>query len=119
MATHLEIGKAGEKLAEDYLVAQGYTVIARNWRCGGKEEIDLIATKDDRLHFVEVKYRTSTYGGHPEAAVSKQKIKVLLRGIEQFLYRYKEYDDFRLDVLAITQLPGKEAEYFFIEDVTL
>lgn len=119
MATHLEIGKAGEKLAEDYLVERGYTIIGRNWRCGGKEEIDLIATKDEKLHFIEVKYRSSTFGGHPEAAVTKQKIKVLMRGIEQFLYRHKEYDDFRLDVLSITQPPGKKADYFFIEDVTL
>lgn len=119
MATHLEIGKAGEKLAEEYLVKNGFAVIHRNWRCGGHEEIDLIATKDGKLHFVEVKYRTSTFGGPPEAAVTKQKIRVLMRGIEQFLYRYKEYDDFRLDVLSITQLPGKEAAYFFIEDVTL
>lgn len=119
MATHLEIGKAGEKLAEEYLIKNGFTIIGRNWRCGGHEEIDLIATKADKLHFVEVKYRSSAYVGHPEAAVTKQKIKILLRGIEQFLYRHKQYDDFRLDVLSITQLLGREANYFFIEDVTL
>ncbi len=119
MATHLEIGKAGEAMAEKYLVQAGFTIIQRNWRCGGKEEIDLIATRDGKLHFVEVKYRTSTFAGHPEAAVTKQKIKILLRGIEQFLFRFKQYDDFRLDVLSITQPPGKEAEYLFIEDVTM
>ena len=119
MATHLEIGKAGEKLAEEYLVNNGFTILHRNWRCGGHEEIDLIATKESRLHFIEVKYRSSVYGGHPEAAVNKQKIRVLLRGVEQFLNRFCQYDDFRLDVLAITQLPGQEPEYFLIEDVTL
>jgi putative endonuclease len=119
MATHLEIGKTGEKLAENYLVQNGYTILHRNWRCGGHEEIDLIATKNNMLHFVEVKYRSSTYGGHPEAAVNKQKTKILLRGIEQFLYTHKQYDDFRLDILAITQLPNRDAEYFFIGDVML
>lgn len=118
MPTHLEIGQAGEKLAEAWLADQGFVIVHRNWRCGGKEEIDLIATKDGRLHFVEVKFRSSTFGGHPEAAVTKQKIKLLMRGIEQFLHRHPQYDDFRLDVLSITQLPDKEAEYFFIEDVT-
>ncbi|GAA4732959.1 YraN family protein [Flavisolibacter ginsenosidimutans] len=119
MATHLEIGKAGERLAEDYLVQNGYSILHRNWRCGGHEEIDLVAMKDNKLHFVEVKYRTSTYGGHPEAAVNRQKIRILLRGVEQFLFIHKQYDDFRLDVLSITQLPGKEPEYYFIEDVTM
>lgn len=117
MATHLEIGQAGERLAEAYLVEHGYTILHRNWRCG-KEEIDLIATRNERLHFVEVKYRSSGFGGHPEEAVNQKKIKTLLRAIEQFLYSHPHYNDFRLDVLSITQLPGREAEYFLIEDVT-
>jgi putative endonuclease len=118
MATHLEIGQAGEKLAEVYLAERGYAILHRNWRCG-HEEIDLIANKDCLLHFVEVKYRSSNFGGHPEAAVNRQKIKTLLRAIEQFLCKNPQYDDFRLDILSITQLPGKEADYFFIEDVTI
>lgn len=118
MATHLEIGKAGERLAEAYLVERGFAILHRNWRCG-KEEIDLIATKNGKLHFVEVKYRSSTFAGHPEEAVTRKKISVLLRGIQQFLQTYPQYDDFRLDILSITQLPGTEAEYYFIEDVTL
>ena len=118
MPTHLEIGQAGEKMAEAWLAERGFTVIHRNWRCGGQDEIDLIAIKNERLHFVEVKYRTSLYAGPPEAAVTKQKIKILMRGIEQYLHKHKGYDDFRLNVLAITHLPGSEPEYFFIEDVT-
>lgn len=118
MATHLEIGQAGEKLAEAYLAERGYGVLHRNWRCG-REEIDLIVLKDNRLHFVEVKYRSSDYAGHPEEAVTRKKVQTLLRGVEQFLHRHPQYDDFRLDILSITQKPGAEAEYFFIEDVTL
>ena len=46
MAAHLDIGKAGERLAEAYLVKNGYTILHRNWRCG-HEEVDLIATREN------------------------------------------------------------------------
>ena len=118
MASHIETGKAGEKLAEEWLVENGYAITGHNWRCG-KDEIDLIATKNGMLHFVEVKCRTSNYIGHPEEAVNKKKIRILLRGIEQYLFLHPQYNDFRLNILSITQIPGREAEYFFIEDVTL
>jgi putative endonuclease len=118
MASHLEIGKAGEKLAATYLADNGYTILHRNWRCG-HEEIDLIATKDNLLRFVEVKYRSSNYHGYPEEAVNRKKLRSLLRGIEQFLHQYPQYDDFRLDILSITEKPGCEADYFLIEDVTM
>jgi putative endonuclease len=118
MASHLEIGKAGEKLAAQYLAQNGFTILHRNWRCG-HEEIDLIAIKNNLLHFVEVKYRSANYYGHPEEAVNKKKLRVLLRGIDQFLYQHPQYNDFRLDILSITDKPGEETEYFFIEDVTL
>jgi len=118
MATHLDIGKAGEKLAEAYLVQNDYTILHRNWRFH-HDEIDLIAVKNNLIHFVEVKYRSSNYHGHPEEAVNKKKIKTLLRCIEQFLFLHPQYNDFRLDILSITQKQGEEAAYFFIEDVTI
>ena len=118
MASHLEIGKAGEKLAEEYLIQNGYTILHRNWR-HGHDELDLIATKNNLLRFIEVKYRSSNYHGNPEEAVNKKKIRTLLRCVDQFLFLHPQYDDFRLDVLSITEKTGSEAEYFLIEDVTL
>ena len=68
MATHIDIGKAGEKLAEQYLAENDYTILHRNWRFG-HDEIDIIATKHNMVHFVEVKYRSSNFHSHPEEAV--------------------------------------------------
>lgn len=118
MASHLEIGREGEKLAEAYLAEHGYTMLHRNWRYG-KYEVDLITIKNDMLRFIEVKYRSSSQYGQPEEAVNKKKIRDLLQAIEQFLYLNPQYNDFRLDVLSITQHAGSEADYFLIEDVTL
>jgi putative endonuclease len=117
MPSHLEIGKAGETLAADYLANLGFTILHRNWRCG-REEVDIIALKNNCPHFVEVKYRSSNHHGHPEEAVNRKKVANLLRAIQQFLHQHPQYNDFRLDVLSITHRPGTEPEYFFIEDVT-
>lgn len=118
MATHIEIGKAGEKLAEAYLVENGYAILHRNWRFS-HYEIDLVATKNNLLHFVEVKYRSSNFGGHPEEAVTKKKIRDLLQAIQQFLFLHPQYDNFHLDILSITEISGEPIQYFLIEDVTL
>ena len=118
MPTHIDIGKAGEKLAEEYLAENGFTILHRNWRFS-HDEIDIIATKKNMVHFVEVKYRSSNYHSHPEEAVNKKKIRTLLRCIEQFLFLNPQHVDFRLDILSITQRQNEEAEFFFIEDVTI
>ncbi len=118
MASHLEVGKEGEKLAEVYLADRGYTMLHRNWR-HGRYELDLIATKDGMLHFVEVKFRNATQYGNPEEAVTKKKIKSLLQAVDQYLYLNPQYNDFRLDILSITQHTPTDIEYFFIEDVSL
>ena len=118
MASHLEVGKEGEKLAEAWLAEHGYTILHRNWRYG-RFEIDLIGTKNDKLRFVEVKLRKSNHYGFPEAAVTKKKYKDLLQAINQYLFLNPHHNDFRLDVLSITQLSPTDIEYFLIEDVCL
>lgn len=118
MASHLDIGREGEKLAAAFLADKGYELLHRNWRYG-RFEIDLIAVKQDKLRFIEVKFRSANRFGHPEEAVTKKKIRSLLQAIEQFLYLNPQYNDFRLDVLSITQRTPDDVRYFLIEDVTL
>ena len=72
MALHNELGKLGETLAANFLQANGYTIVERNWRVN-RIEIDLIARLDDTLIFVEVKTRSSDYFGSPEVFVTKRK----------------------------------------------
>lgn len=47
-------GELGELLAERYLISKGFTIIERNATYQGGE-IDIIATKSERIHFIEVK----------------------------------------------------------------
>ena len=54
MAEHNEIGKIGEQIAKTFLVKHGFSVLELNYRTKFGE-IDIIAKKDSKLRFVEVK----------------------------------------------------------------
>ena len=52
--------------------ANGYTVVARNWRCR-QGELDLVARRGRVIVFCEVKTRSSTAFGAPVEAVTRTK----------------------------------------------
>lgn len=118
MALHIDFGKKGEQLAEEYLIKKGFTILHRNWR-HSHYEIDIVAFKNNIPHFVEVKTRSSKKFGEPEESVTKKKIKFLLQAADEFLYQHPEYKNFQIDILSITIHSEEQAEYFFIEDVYL
>lgn len=53
-----QVGRFGETEAAKYLMSEGHTVLARNWR-RSRCEIDLITLDSRGVHFVEVKTRFS------------------------------------------------------------
>jgi len=117
MAWHNETGKTGEKLAADWLEKKGFTILEKNWR-NKRLEVDIIAEKDNLLHFIEVKSRSSQNYGLPEESVSLKKIENLLNASVEYLNRYPTQKRIQFDVLAIT-MQKDNAKYFFIEDVYL
>ncbi len=66
-----KIGLAGEKFAEMFLVKQGFIVVDSNFSCRFGE-IDIITSKNNRIHFIEVKSIT----------VPRETEKVLLGSIK-------------------------------------
>ena len=78
MAAKDELGRRGENLATDHLLASGYQIIERNWRCS-QGEIDIVATTGSELVFVEVKPRSSLAFGHPLEAITVAKLALLRR----------------------------------------
>ena len=116
MALHNLLGKTGEDLAAAYLAEKGYEILHRNWR-SSHYEIDIIALKENVLHFVEVKMRSTITYGLPEEGVTKRKFQRLLNAADEFLHLHPQYRHVQYDILAINQ-PKKEApSYFMIEDV--
>ena len=100
-------GNQGEETAAKYLKANGFKIIATNF--GIKwGEIDIIASKENTLSFVEVKYKSSEIYGSPENMINVHKIKKIKRVAEAFLEKNKRiassYDIYRIDIIAITLL---------------
>lgn len=118
MAKHLQTGRLGEQLGAAWLIENGYQLIAQNWR-HSHWEVDIIAAKENILHFIEVKTRRTKKFGHPEAAVTKKKIQNLINASEEFLYQFPLWKRIQFDILSITIIKNEPVEYFFIEDVFL
>ena len=68
------LGRYGERVAVRRLIDDGYDIVECNWRCDDGE-IDIIATRDGVISFVEVKTRSSNRFGEPGEAVGLQKQK--------------------------------------------
>ncbi len=66
------LGLRGEDAAAAWYEAQGYEVVARNWRCRDGE-LDLIVRHGRTFVFCEVKARSSMAFGAPVEAITYQK----------------------------------------------
>ena len=118
MAEHNDTGRKGEDMAAAYLSGMGFRILHRNWRYS-YYEIDIIAVKNNILHFIEVKSRYHVQGGHPEDSVTKKKFRNLLNAADEFLFKHPEYKLVNYDILAITLHKYRKPEYFLLEDVYL
>jgi putative endonuclease len=116
LAKHNDTGTLGEKLAVGYLLSKGYTILHQNWR-HSRWEVDIIASKNNFLHFIEIKTRRTKQFGLPEEKVSKQKLQHLINAAEFYLYENPQWKHIRFDILAILLLKDKPVEFFLIEDV--
>lgn len=112
-----ELGAKGEKLASEYLAAQGYTIVAMNLT-SPYGEIDLVAQKGKRLFFVEIKTRTGDTYGSALDAVTWQKQKKIRRNAEYWLLRRYDWKNFIpfLSVIALDEQPNGEFQIEFLPD---
>ena len=118
MSTHKQVvGRWGEDTAAQYLAANGYTVLARNVH-SAHGEIDIIASKDGLLIFVEVKTRSSHTFAYPEDSVTRRKQAYLLSAAEDYLQAHPESgDSWQFDVIAVEGAPGGKAQIDHFENV--
>ena len=99
-------GARAETLAADYLLRQGLTIVARNFRTRFGE-IDLIARDGGTLVFVEVRLRSSLqYGGALESITMAQRRR-LVAAANGDLAALRREPPCRFDAILLQQLdPG-------------
>jgi putative endonuclease len=101
------VGQDGETLALHHLLAQGLTLVQRNYRVargpgarGG--EVDLVMReRDGTLVFVEVRRRTRTDRGGAAATVGAGKQQRLIYAARHYLLQCRVVPPCRFDVVAI------------------
>jgi putative endonuclease len=101
-------GNFAEDRAVSYLQDQDFRVIDRNFysRFG---EIDIIATKDDILHFIEVK----SGDWDPIYQITPSKISKIIKTAEIYMSKKKLDFDWCLDAVIVSE------DIELIENITL
>lgn len=104
-------GNLAEDKASEFLLKNGFVVVERNFysRFG---EIDIIATKNSVLHFIEVKsaldYELAIQN------ITKSKLTKLIKTVQVYLKKNSLNVNFMLDALIITP-----KEIHHLENITI
>jgi putative endonuclease len=101
------LGRWGEDLAVQHLVAAGLEVLDRNWRCR-EGELDVVAREPDgTVVFVEVKTRRTAAFGQPSEAVSRAKAaRIRTLACRWLLHHPSGGVPLRFDVVSVVRAPG-------------
>jgi putative endonuclease len=100
-------GEKGETAACRYLEAQGFAVLARNFRCPSGE-VDVVARKGDTTVFVEVKERHGESHGQGHEAVTFGKRRRIVRAARLYAAaRGLSETPLRFDVVSIDWVDGQ------------
>ena len=95
------LGIKGEEVAFNYLIKNGYKILAKNYR-NQIGEIDIIAKDKKTIVFVEVKARSTRIFGLPRDAVVKTKQDKIRKIAVSYLKETKNLDNLcRFDVIEI------------------
>ena len=118
--TNNDIGKYGEQLAKDFLIKNKFKILETNFHYSKIAEIDIIATKNNVLHFVEVKTRSSNLFGTPLEAIDKKKLSSIFSAANFYIQQCKnKYDKFQIDAIAIILNKDNPPEINFLENLSL
>ena len=105
-------GDASENLATDFLEQEGFIILERNYFARKLGEIDIIAQKENILHFIEVKSGKADFD--PVYNVTPAKLRKVINSSHYYM-KTKNLDvAFSIDALII-----RYDEVEFLENVTL
>ena len=112
------LGQWGEEQVAEKLRREGWTVVARNFRCR-MGELDLVAENKTFLAFVEVKLRKDTRFGLACEAVTPSKQRKLRAAAQYYLMSHPTRLQPRFDVAEVYAPQGartKAPNIYYIEN---
>lgn len=105
-------GDESEALATRFLEHEGFLILERNYFARKLGEIDIIASRDDVLHFIEVKSGKTDFD--PVYNVTPSKLRKIINSSHYYMKTKNIDSAFSIDALII-----RYDEVEFIENVTL
>ena len=103
-------GTLGESKAIEFLVNNNFKIIGKNFS-SKFGEIDVIAKKDEVMHFIEVK---SGFGFEPIYNITPSKIKKITKTLYAYMKKNRIDTPFCIDAIII-----ENNRLEFIENITL
>lgn len=100
MTAKQECGAAGEQAAVDWLRANGFMIMERNWR-NGRYELDIIASRWGVVHIIEVKTRREGSLTTPEEAITEHKFHSLRRAAAAYIAQHRLQVEVQFDLIAV------------------
>jgi len=99
-------GNFGEKIATKFLQKRGYSIIDRNFKVK-LGEIDIIASKNNVIHFIEVKSKESALKGMPYEQVNFRKLQKL-KIVALYYSKVKNLSNLKQSIDIISILLNKD-----------
>ena len=100
MSKESDLGKLGEELAVAFLKKHDHIILEQNYKWE-KSEIDIIATKNNRIIFVEVKTRQSPYLSDPALMVPIKKWKQVMKAADIYMKENDAQLTAQFDIVSV------------------
>lgn len=98
--TTFTTGRKAEKIAADYLHAQGFTILEQNWHtryC----EIDIVALKQGVIYFAEVKYRRTSNQGSGLDYITAKKLQQMQFAAQFWVSNHNWHGNYQLAAIEV------------------
>lgn len=107
-------GKDAEKIACDWLLKQGLTLVDSNYSCRFGE-IDLVMLDQSYLVFIEIRLRSNRAYGGAASSVDLKKQKKIITTANHFLMSQKKFSQYccRFDVIALESISARRAPVWY------
>lgn len=111
----ISLGKKGESLVAEYLLQNGFSIAEQNYS-SKYGEIDIIATKDDLIAFVEVKLRTNPLFNISQVIVPTKQAKIV-KTAQWYIFKHRVYEKIlRFDAALIVSDGAYSYKVEYIEN---